>query len=276
MRQRWLCVFSLAALSAPAVAAPKTKDKNACVNAFVEAQKLRKSGSLVKARGELVTCAQSSCPEVVRDKCVAWLPEVEAETPSVILVAKSRDGSDLTDVEVRIDQESDTHRIDGQSIPLDPGEHVFTFQRGDERKEQKVVLSARQKDRQVEVSFGKVEDVPKPVAARPKPGKKNVPVGVYVLGGVGVVALGSFGYFGITALRDKKDLEELCAPQCTQDEKESVDRKLLIADISLGVAVVSLGAATWIFLANRGESGEVAVHAQPAPGGGRANVRWSF
>jgi hypothetical protein len=273
MRQRWLCVFSFAALSAPAVAAPKTKDKNACVTAFVEAQKLRKSGSLVKARAELVTCAQTSCPEVVRDKCVAWLPEVEAETPSVILVAKSGDGSDLTDVEVHIDQESATRRIDGQSIPLDPGEHVFVFRRGDERKEQRVVLSARNKDRQVEVSF--IEDAPKP-APKPKPRKKSVPVGVYVLGGVGVVALGSFGYFGITALRDRSDLKERCAPGCTQDEKESVDRKLLIADISLGVAVVSLGAATWIFLGNRGESGEVAVQAQPAPGGGRANVRWSF
>lgn len=275
MLQRWLCALSVVAICAPAGAAPKTKDRNACVNAFVEAQKLRKSGSLVKARSELVTCAQNSCPEVVRDKCVAWLPEVEAETPSVILVAKTRDGSDLTDVEVRIDEENGTHRIDGQSISLDPGEHLFVFQRGAERKEERVVLSARLKDRRVEVSFGKLEE-PKRVATRPKPRKKSVPVGVYVLGSVGVVALGSFGYFGLTALSDKKELEEDCAPGCTQDQKKSVDTKLLIADISLGVAVVSLGAATWIFLANRDDSGEVAVRALPAPGGGRAHVRWSF
>lgn len=275
MRPSWLFVLTWVCVCAPALAAPKGKDKNACVNSFVEAQKLRKSGSLLKARTALVTCAQNSCPEVVRDKCVAWLSEVESEIPSVVLGAKSRDGSDLTDVEVRIDGEAEPRRIDGQSIPLDPGEHRVEFRRGEERLEEKVVLTARQKDRRVEVSFGK-PDAPATPPTPSKPHKKPVPVGVYVLGGVGVVALGSFGYFGLTAVNERDDLKKDCAPDCSEDQKDSVDRKLLFADISLGVAVVSLGAATWIFLANRGESGEVTAGATPLPGGGRANVRVSF
>jgi hypothetical protein len=275
-----LVVVALVLLAAPPTLQAQAKgDKKACAAAFVEAQKLRKSGSLLKARAALVTCAQNVCPEVVRDKCVAWLPEVEAELPSVILVAKGSDGSDLTDVEVQIDDESETRRIDGQPIPLDPGEHRFVFRLGEKHEELTVVVVARQKDRPVEATF-QVAGKPKSEPTTPTPPRQNakrgLPVSVYVLGGLGVVALGSFGYFGVTAIQDKNQLEDDCAPACSQDDKKSVDRKLLIADISLGVAVISLGAATWIALSSGKSQAEVSVSATPLPGGGRGAVRVSF
>jgi len=210
----------------------------------VDAQKLRKAGSLVAARDALVTCGQGSCPEIVRDKCVEWLPEVEAEIPTVVLVAKSSAGGDVDGVEVRIDQEGGARSIDGRPIALDPGEHVFEFRHGAERKLERAVLTSRQKDRRIEVTFGtraearaRTDDA----AAAPPARSSAWPLSVYVLGGVGVVALGSFGYFGFTALDEKSSLEDECAPRCTEDQKEGVDRKLLFADISLGVAAVSLG-----------------------------------
>ncbi len=262
--------FSL--LFAPAApAAPK--DKKVCISAFVEAQKLRKSGSLVKAREELVTCGQNRCPELVRDKCVGWLPEVEQEIPSVILVAKSSDGADLGDVEVTIDDKPELHHIDGQSIPLDPGEHRFGFRHGSVHRRSAVIITARQKDRRIEVTFDAPEAKSKPDP--PKRQKKPLPASVYVLGGVSVVALGSFGYFGVTAIQQRNRLRKDCAPDCSESDKDSVDRKLLIADISLGVAVVSLGAATWIAL-SRGKSEDVAVHAIPVAGGAKGSVRVAF
>ena len=106
--------------------------------------------------------------------------------------------------------------------------------------------------------------------------KRGLPASVYILGGLGIVALGSFGYFGVTAIRQRDDLESDCAPGCSQDDKDSVDRKLLIADISLGVAVLSLGAATWIALSSGKKEGDVAISATPLPGGGRGSVRVSF
>jgi hypothetical protein len=255
----------------------RAADKKACTKAFVEAQRLRKSNELVAAREALVTCGQDACPEVVRDKCVEWLPEVEQEIPTVVLVVQTPDGADLPDAAARIDDGGPSHAIDGKPIPLDPGEHVFEFSYEGETKRRTVVLTPREKDRRILVTFGVKRGPPEPPAGKPAPPPDGaLPASFWILGGIGVVALGSFGYFGLAALGEKSDLEESCQPNCTEDEKASVDRKALIADISLGVAAVALGVAPWIALSSDASSDEVAVGTVVVPGGARAAVRVRF
>ena len=67
-----------------------------------------------------------------------------------------------------------------------------------------------------------------------------------MLGGIGVVALGAFGFFGATGLSDANTLRGTCAPGCTDSQVQAVRARLIAADVGLGVGVLSLAAATWI------------------------------
>jgi hypothetical protein len=89
-----------------------------------------------------------------------------------------------------------------------------------------------------------------------------------VLGGVAVVSLGAFGYFALTGRQKQSDLEEQCAPRCATSEYDDMKQKYLFADIALGLAVVSGGLATWLFLDTGKSESKVGVRA--TPGGARA------
>jgi hypothetical protein len=65
---------------------------------------------------------------------------------------------------------------------------------------------------------------------------------------VGVVGLGLFATFGILGTNQKSDLEDTCAPNCSEEDVNSVRAKLIAADVSLGVGVVAIGVATILFL----------------------------
>src|SRR5262249_40486702 len=72
---------------------------------------------------------------------------------------------------------------------------------------------------------------------------------VYALGGVGVAALGVFSGFAISGLSARGDLDEKnCRPNCPEADLDVVRGRFLVADISLGVSVVALGAATLVYL----------------------------
>jgi hypothetical protein len=73
----------------------------------------------------------------------------------------------------------------------------------------------------------------------------------YALAGLGVAALGSFTYFGLSGKGDYRSLRDSCSPACTDGQIGKVHDELLAADVSLGVAVVSLGVAAYLFLATR-------------------------
>jgi hypothetical protein len=75
-----------------------------------------------------------------------------------------------------------------------------------------------------------------------------------VLGGVSVVALGSFGFFALSAKKELDQLEEKCAPSCEDSQSDTGRTNALIADISLGVGVAALaGAVTWAILGGSSE-----------------------
>jgi hypothetical protein len=70
----------------------------------------------------------------------------------------------------------------------------------------------------------------------------------WILGGIGLAALGSFVGFGLSGRGDYFDLDHTCSPHCTSADTSSMQTKLLVADISLGVSVVALTVATVLFL----------------------------
>jgi hypothetical protein len=107
-----------------------------------------------------------------------------------------------------------------------------------------------------------------------------VPTAAWVLGGVGAAALGSFVGFALSGRAKENDMMSSCAPYCSQQDEDTMRRRYLVADISLGVSLVSLGAAAYLVLSSRTGPGARAtatwLDARAAVGGAAVQVGGRF
>lgn len=236
------------ALAATAGAPPSTRkpaasdapSKAQCLRAYEQAQRLRKAAKLRETRQQLIVCSHEVCPAELRSDCGRWLTEAETDTPSIVFGAKGPDGRDAVDVRVSIDDQLVTEKLDGKAIELDPGQHRIRFEmKGRAPIEQDLLVREREKGRAVSVEF----------AADAPPARHRSRVLAYAAGGVGILGLGAFTYFGLHGRSLQSDLDDRqCKPRCPQSDVDAMDRSYLIANISLGVSIVSFAAATWLFL----------------------------
>jgi hypothetical protein len=248
----------LLVLAALSVAPRARADTNAaCVEAAHQGQALRANGALRRAREALLECSAEVCPRVIRSDCTRWVAEVEASLPSIVVLA-SADGRDVADVSVALDGVPLLARLDGKAIPLDPGPHTLRASHGDRAVEEQILIGEGDKNRKVVVDFGR------PAASSPQPDvpserrpvslpvqARRPPVLAWVAAGLGVAALGSFTYFAIDGKSDYRALERSCAPECSDADIGRSRDKLLVADVSLGVAAVSALVATILVLTSR-------------------------
>ena len=275
---------------APPPSAPPdlTAEKKGCVNAYEGAQRARKVGHLVESRGELVACGGDQCPAVVRSECIRWLEEVDRSLPSIVVSAKDASGRDTMLVRVTVDGRPFLERLDGKSSVIDPGPHALRFELpGATPVEQQVVVNQGEKNRPIVVSFepDQAPATPVPVAREhtaPLPadassGPSALP---YVVGAIGVVGIGAFAAFALAGKAGEHELRDRgCAPLCDRGEVDAVRHKYLIADISLGVGVVALGAAAYLLLSGDHTPAASTTAARPAldlgPVAGGAGMTWS-
>jgi hypothetical protein len=228
-----------------------------CPTASEQGQKLRDQGKIIRAREMFLVCARATCPSVVRKDCAKWLPEVEETLPTVVFEAHDGQGADVAAVKVSVDGDQVAASLDGKPVPVDPGQHVFKYEtQGATPVTQTIVVRSGEKNRLLKVDFppppgqALTPKTPKitPDTASPRPAKSGPPVLAFVLGGVGVLAIGSFAFFGITGKSDLSDLKSSCAPYCDPGKLDDAKTKLLVADLSLGVGILALGGATIVFL----------------------------
>ena len=287
------------------VLAPSTAhaegEKLACVRAGEKAQKLRDSGKLIAARAELLTCVREVCPAVVRGDCAGWLGEVEASTPTIVARARDDAGHDLRDVVVSVDGARVASQLDGRPLPVDPGEHVVRFElAGRAPLEERVIIGTGEKNRMLAVTFARPASAPgaretsAPLkdaggAAAIPPGPRapvalqaassGPPAAAWAFAAVSVAAAASFTLFGLTGTADLDDLRRTCAGHCDGAAVDHAWTKLVVADVSLGVAVLAAGAATWLFLSPSSRSARGAVstrasHAAIVPSSRGASLAW--
>ena len=76
-----------------------------------------------------------------------------------------------------------------------------------------------------------------------------MPAGAYVAGGVGLLGLASFAFFGLSGTSKLDDLRASCKPTCSQADVTAARTELLVGDVSLAVGVIALGVASWLILA---------------------------
>lgn len=237
------------AITSQVFAAPPKTTKATCLAAHEEALKLRTDKKPHAAHDKFVQCANDHCPVVVRKECVEQLASTEKDAPTVALEAHDESGSDTSDVKVTLDGNAVTSKLTGVAIDVEPGEHVFVFERPDGKKiEQKVLIVEGEKNRKIVASWTPAP-VPKKEEPPPPPREKSISPIVWVAGGVGVVALGSFAFFALHGKSNEHDLAGSCSPHCVDSDVSPVHRDYLIADVSLGIGLVAAAVAVWFAVA---------------------------
>ena len=245
-------------------------EKDRCIEASDRGQLLRDQGKLRAAREALLVCARDACPSVLRRECASWLAGVDARIPSIVVRARDASGHDLVDVRVTLDGQSLGDRLDGRSVVVDPGEHHLHAEATGFAPTELTVLSREgERARVVDVVMKPASDASEKAAPTPTSARSSdaasapVPVATYVLGGLGVVGLSAFTYFGLHAKSEVSDMRSTCAPSCEQSRVDTAKREQLIANVSLGVGVLALAGATYFWLTASPEGPSVGAHAMP-------------
>jgi hypothetical protein len=279
----------VATVAAEGVAFAAPDDREQCANSAEQAQQLRDEGKYRRAREQMLVCARDVCPGPIKSDCGKWLSELDRDAPTVVFGARDGKGSDVFDVKVSIDGVPIQERLDGKPVLVDSGEHTFKFEAKDgTTKEEKVLLRAAEKARPIIVTLGSATtggggDTGGGGGGDTGGGetKEGSLVPAIVVGSVGVLALGSFAFFGISGKSDVDDLQQ-CKPKCKEDDVSSARTKLIIADISLGVGVVSLIGASILYLmrpkveAKASTATTLRFDAGPVAGGAVAGIGGRF
>jgi hypothetical protein len=74
----------------------------------------------------------------------------------------------------------------------------------------------------------------------------------YVFGGVGLLALGASAIYAIDGRGKQNELEQ-CAPTCAPSDVDAMRKSYLVADVLLGVSLISLGTGSYLFFSRTDE-----------------------
>jgi hypothetical protein len=166
---------------------------------------------------------------------------------SVVVRATDARGTDVLNVRVTMDGALLMHRLDGLAAPVDPGVHRFVFERdGSTTVTQDVTIREGEKARTIAVTL---PDPPTPKREAPvRESKPLFPTSSLVLGGLGVVGVGTFVVYHLSAKSDLDAMRSECAPRCPADGVDTLDRKILVSNIALGAGATALAGAILVFV----------------------------
>lgn len=240
----------------------------ACVKAFESGQEHRGKGRMADALRDLEVCSRSGCPDVLRIPCTTWKTEIENARPVLAFSITDETGQPTSEGEISVDGAPPVTA--STEVPVAPGPHIVKATRPDRPPQEVKVTVASGEHHRVSIAF------PSPVvvartSSRIVYVRTGPPTITYVLGGVSAVGLASFIGFALGGRTEQKKLEDTCAPRCTDAEAKTGERRYLIADVSLGVSLVSAGLATYFAMKKRPEptatSWDVRVDARPGVAG---------
>lgn len=240
--------LALAGAFVPALA---HADDKACMAAAAKGQELRDDGKLVDAKPFFQQCAESSCPAPIPGYCAEWLGDLNKKMPTIVFRASDENGRDVADANVEIDGKR-TVAVDGRAVEIDPGKHTIKISRaGSNPFEDVIVVAQSEKDRIVVAKLTAAAATPAVVTPvkKDEPAKSGgIPTASIISWGIGGVALLTFAGFGLKARVDYDDYEARCGNRCAESERDTVATSVLVADISLVVAVVAAGVGTYFLL----------------------------
>jgi hypothetical protein len=163
----------------------------------------------------------------------------------------------------------------GVGMPVDPGTHQVTASAPNKTPfEQRLEIESgsttlkipKLADAQGPATAHAVDSdtEKKPVSDEPSPGNGRRTAG-FVIGGVGVVALGVGGFFGLRAFSRWSDRNDHCVGGCDSSAKTAGDdakTAATISNIGIGLGVVALGVGTYLVLSSKSASEPSATHSR--------------
>jgi hypothetical protein len=161
LTRRALALFAGAAALALAATpawsqAARPRDEEACQATLKDAKAKEQDGALQTAKTLLRTCAMNPCSAFVRQQCANRYNKLDMDTPTVVLVVTDAAGGSRSDVQVRVDGEPFASKIEGSSLPIDPGMHDFSFiVDGHVFATQKILIVQGQRNRFITATIGK-------------------------------------------------------------------------------------------------------------------------
>jgi hypothetical protein len=244
-RRTLLVATTIATLGVPRDARAVPADRKACFEAYEQVQVLMRRSKLRAAREAASECLADVCPSSLRADCGQWLKDIDARAASVVVVLTGEAGRVMR---LLLDGAPWEARTDGTAIEIDPGAHEIVAERGSYAPVTvRVVVREGEKAQRVVID---VPPAPLPTLPRdpaPRDDRRPIPTSVWLFGGAGVLAAGGFAFFAATGLGKEHDLDA-CAPRCTDDQVGAARGRYLAADVFLGVSIVALGVATYLFL----------------------------
>ena len=199
-------------LACASVAQAGDLTKEECLDAHSKGQDAKDAGKISLARKLFLTCAQSSCPNLVQGDCARFADDLGRLQPTISFAARDSAGADLPDTTVYLDGVLLLTRIDGEPHDVDPGNHTVKFTNAGRDDVVTVVVGSGEKGRTVVGTFQAPEG-PKAVAGpalskspppQPTVRTTHAPAAKYLIIGGGVAALGGaalsfYGYSKIPA-----------------------------------------------------------------------------
>lgn len=226
------------------------QDPAECIRTHADAQVLVKAGKLLEARKKFEACAIADCPKVIQKDCKNLGKTVEKSISTLRLSLLEPDGKAINGFEVELDGTALPLSASEDFIEVDPGERRFRLTAPDyPAADVTVAVREGQKHRSVVVQF----------APRDPASGKIHNLG-QILMGVGAFGMVTFAAFEVSARIDQGELGDRASRPRTDRDYELVDRmhtKYVVADVSLGVGLVSLGVATYLLLVTRNSAAPV-------------------
>lgn len=253
-------IVALIVLGVPATAG--AFDKAACVDSHESAQRSMKAGRPRESKEQLLVCADSSCPALVREDCEQWLsnldrqPQPAAPAPAVIEAKGSEPGLEPGPSRATLppDRATDVGEERDRSSAAAPDQVRSEAPSGNGSP---VAGESPPPERPAPPALGTRAGHGRPspgddLVQGPAPRRQHaLPAAVWVTGGLAVASFGTAASFGVTGWMDARSLRETCAPNCSTARVSSVRQNLLMADIA-ALTGVAFGAVTaWLIWSHR-------------------------
>jgi len=221
-----------------------TEQIERCVTQHDSAKQLRAAEHWLEARSALTACATDRCPLAINADCRVWLDELNRELPTLLIFAEAEDGLSRP-LRVELDGQPLTLSEPPAPIELVPGPHRLrvTFS-GHREIERNFELKRGEKNH---VERVRVPPLPVPKSAQhvsvqpvPPAAARPVPTLTYLFSAGALGAFGSSTAWLVSALREHNEARATCAPTCLPPVRKSIEKRLILADVSAGVGI-SLG-----------------------------------
>ena len=107
----------------------------------------------------------------------------------------------------------------------------------------------------------------------------------YVVGGLGLAAIGVGSYFGVRAIQDRNEANDLgcdddsCPNKAAYQADDNAVFNGWLATVGIGAGLAAVGVAVYLYVdaeADHAESGDVAVLPSAGPRGAGLDVVWVY